>query len=839
MAATPAYKRHAWLAVGGLLAFLGLYLGLTFWFGYKAYWLLSNAVFSGSFWGWFAGIIAAFFAVFLAKALFFIRTAKDDSLLEITAADEPTLIAFVNQVADDAKAPRPHKVFLAADVNAAVFYHLSLLNLLIPSRKNLVLGLGLVNVLTVAELKAVLAHEFGHFAQRSMAVGRWVYTAQQIAGHIVGKRDVLDRFLMGISHTDIRVAWIGWALRLVVWSIRAITDTFFRVVILAERALSREMEFQADKVAVSLTGSDALVHALYKIPAADDAWDHVMAVAGQELARGRVVPDLFSMETRVIWHLRRVIGADAYPELPPLPDEGRAEHRIFTRELAQPPAMWSTHPPNHEREKSCKEPYVAGTLDDRSAWSVFADPGAIRRRVTAHLIDDPPSQELERVSEEDAAAAVDKRFTKGFLEPAFHGLYLGRMVTRTATRASQLYGEVPTDRNTIGAAMADAYPASVGEVVRRARNLRTEKAQLEALAEGVADAPGGVIHHRGRSLRRRELGGVIGEVEAELADVKRQLVEFDCYVRTMHLAAAQAYGRGWPEYLQGLLMLLHFAEHNEDNVDDAMGHLRNVTEVVTADGRVTSGELARVVASATDLWCALSNVWQTRDAISVPPAVAARIEEGSWAAALGDRFELYSPHSETIGEWLDVVDSWFQHFSGVLGELRLAVLETLLESETHLAHCWVGSLDAGDAPPPPVVPAEYRVFLEGQERELQTKLGWWDRFVTADGVGPGLARLAAAGSIVGLVVGYGGSIGSATVVIYNGLGQDVVVAVGGTEVEVEASGGRAELDFQVSEELVVEARTADGEVIETFEPAVSNALDEYVYSVAGAAMLWQ
>jgi len=70
-------------------------------------------------------------------------------------------------------------------VNASVSYDLSLINFIIPSKKNLEIGLGLVNVLTVCELTAVLAHEFGHFTQRSMAVGRWLYIAQQIAGQIV------------------------------------------------------------------------------------------------------------------------------------------------------------------------------------------------------------------------------------------------------------------------------------------------------------------------------------------------------------------------------------------------------------------------------------------------------------------------------------------------------------------------------------------------------------------------------------------------------------------------------------------------------------------------------
>ena len=181
------------------------------------------------------------------------------------------MFEFLYRLADEAGAPRPHRVFLSGRVNAAVFYDLTLLNLLFPSKKNLEICLALVNGLTLGELKAVLAHEFGHFRQGSMAVGRWVYVAQQVATHIIQERDILDRFLLGLSRFDIRIAWIGWILRLIVWALRAILDTAFSLVVLAQRSLSREMEFHADLVSVSLTGSDALVHALHRLHAADDA----------------------------------------------------------------------------------------------------------------------------------------------------------------------------------------------------------------------------------------------------------------------------------------------------------------------------------------------------------------------------------------------------------------------------------------------------------------------------------------------------------------------------------------------------------------------------------------
>ena len=55
--------------------------------------------------------------------------------------------------------------------------------------------MGLVNVLTLSEFKAVLAHEFGHFSQNSMKLHRYVYTANRIIADMVIGRDWLDNLL--------------------------------------------------------------------------------------------------------------------------------------------------------------------------------------------------------------------------------------------------------------------------------------------------------------------------------------------------------------------------------------------------------------------------------------------------------------------------------------------------------------------------------------------------------------------------------------------------------------------------------------------------------------------
>lgn len=837
---SKAYKRHAWFAVAGLVGFFLLYIGATAWFGWKMVALSRAAYASGSPAGWVGAFLAAFFFVFLAKALLPSKRGAAPERIEISPADQPKLFEFVYRIADEARAPRPHKVFVSPDVNAAVFYPINLTSLLFPSRKNLLIGVGLVNVLTLAEFKAVLAHEFGHFAQRAMAVGRWVYVGQQVAGRIIARRDIIDRFLGGISQIDIRIAWIGWLLRLVAWSIRALTETFFRLVVVAERALSREMELQADRVSVSVAGSDALVHGLFRLRAADTAWSQAEGAAAQMLGQGKRPPDLFALQDLALGELRRIFGEVEFGDVPPLPAGERASHRIFTPQLAQPPVMWSTHPPSHEREINAKEPYIPAPLDDRSAWCLFEDAAQLKAQLTARELETwGAPEDAALVSVEESLALAGERFDKGWLEARYHGLYLGREITRQSAKVPGLFDPIPTEREAIAAVLEDPYPESISDVVQSSRDLQKEKAQLEALERGVADAPGQAIQYRGRTLKRKELREVIATVTAELHQTRTQLHGVDRRLRTAHWAAAAALGEDWANLHSAQLGLLHFAEHMEGDLDDAMGHLYNVFEVVTADGRVTDAEIVRLLASAHDVYDALNRVSNSRNAVLLGPAVAAAMRVDEWPQAFEEDFGLLPPARANIESWLSVVESWFHAYSGLLGRLREAALEVLLDVEGHVRRCWLEGKEAGAAPQGPVIQASYPAFLEGGERELQRELGWWDRFVIADGWGPGAARLVVASSIVGVATfaGVGGGVVTPTVSVHNGLQHEVFVTVGDVRRRV-APMTQARFDLDL-ENLVVQAETVEGDIIERFTPTVDNRFADYAYSVAGAVPLVQ
>ena len=608
--------------------------------------------------------------------------------IELKEVDQPRLFAFLRELADRAGAPRPHKVYVSPAVNAAVFYDLSLLNLVLPARKNLEIGLGLVNALTLGELRAVLAHEFGHFAQRAMTVGRWVYSAQQIAAHLVARRDALDQTLVALSAWDVRVAWIGWVMRLVVWSIRSLVDTVFRGVLLLQRALSRQMEFDADLVAVALTGSDALVHALYKLESADRAWQQALSFAGAEIERGRRPHDLFAVQSEIAARLDALLGQQAEGGVPrPAADADPAAHRLFQSDLAQAPRMWMSHPPSREREDNAKRHYRPQAIDPCPAWNLFDQVQALREAATAAqlgaAVQDMPVDVAvpgEPPPAEPWRQELARSFERRSFEARYRGVYISRPLTRHAVRVSAL---LEPEGQPLPA-LDRLYPAVLVSAMDRLRGLERECDQLDALRRGVAQAPGGVIRHRGEVLRRRNLANAVARVRAERDEAAEQLWAHDRRCRSAHMAVAAELGAGWPEHLRSTLAALHYAEHTEAHLQDLHGHLGNIIAFEGTARRVGKKGLKRVLVAATALGEALERVGREAKEVQLGAALQRRLGIQDWAEAVGS-IEMSVPDKSNIAPWLDVSARWMARLSSVFGALRMQALEQLLEAEAQVA----------------------------------------------------------------------------------------------------------------------------------------------------------
>lgn len=839
-APSPSYKRGVWIATLSLVLFIALYFALTSWFGWLAWKFIGDAMVVGyGASGWWKGIalgtVAAFLTLFLVKALFFVRHGSADDDTPISATDHPKLFAFLHQLADEAGAPRPHKVYLSNRVNAAVFYNLSLLGLFIPAKKNLEIGLPLINALTLSELKAVLAHEFGHFCQGSMMVGRWVYIAQQVATQIIHRRDILDKFLRGLSQWDLRIAWVGWLMRLVVWSLRAVLDTAFSLVVLAQRSLSREMEFHADKVAVSLTGSDAIVHALHRLHAADECWERALGMASTELAAGKAVTDIFVLQKLVAGRMKAILDDEHYDAPPELPATKVEEHRVFSNEDVSPPQMWATHPANHAREENAKSPYVPAAEDTRAGWVLFNNPERLRAAVTLSLLGgDQIPKETQQIDLQQTAEQVKAHYSKAVYRQSYRGTYMGRSPVREVARVKELF-QIGSSKIDLKAELDALYPERLTDELAQWRNLLQERSSLQALFDGHLKTTDGVIRHRGAVLKRKQIPDVLEALSIECDEARGTICQHDRKVRSTFSAAATAQSDGWNGYYKGMVGLLHYADHSAANVADVHGQLDNLWAVANADGKISGKEKKALLVVCKDAWSVMSQLEAQKSEVVLGAQVVKELGVERWSSTLDEEFGLVEPSRDNIGDWLGACDSWLDYFENSFTGLRNAALESLLALEHNLQRAANQGLQLKAAPTPPAVPQQYATLIPEAERKRQTRLGLWDRFQTADGFFPGLGRLAVAGAIVGGLSYAGLAAGGASVTIYNGLSTDVLVTIADTQVAVAALGTATA--SPPTGPARIRTTNSTGELIEDFSVEADNSLADYVYNVASASPL--
>lgn len=133
--------------------------------------------------------------IFLVKFLFAVSRFDRSGSIEITEEEQPKLFAFIRQLTKETQTPFPKRIYLSPDVNACVFYDSSFWSMFLPVKKNLQIGLGLVNAVNLSEFKAVMAHEFGHFSQRSMKLGSFVYQVNRVIHNMLFDNNSYASFL--------------------------------------------------------------------------------------------------------------------------------------------------------------------------------------------------------------------------------------------------------------------------------------------------------------------------------------------------------------------------------------------------------------------------------------------------------------------------------------------------------------------------------------------------------------------------------------------------------------------------------------------------------------------
>jgi len=365
------------------------------------------------------------FTYFLVKFIFAVSKPNTGSSIQIEPGDQPELYFFIKRLTAETQTNFPNKIVVAPDVNAAVFYNSSFWSMFFPVRKNLMIGLGLVNSLTVSEFKAVLAHEFGHFSQRSMKLGSFVYNVNRVIYNMLYDNEGYGKSLQRFANMS---SYFSIFARMTVNLVEGVQDVLKKMYAVVNKrymALSREMEFHADAVSASVSGSEAGIRALRKTGLSDMCYNSVLHKCDEWIKENKYAFNIYNKH-RVL--MQFVAEANHIPMKDGLPAPDGLWHGSIPSRLTVKD-QWASHPTTEERITRLNDLHVKAELNNASAWVLFSKASLLQEQMTEKIHKTVVYDgERQPVNDESYRSELKANAAKYSLPEVFKGYYDDRQI---------------------------------------------------------------------------------------------------------------------------------------------------------------------------------------------------------------------------------------------------------------------------------------------------------------------------------------------------------------------------------------------------------------------------
>ncbi len=340
--------------------------------------------------GLWAFIVAV--GVYLMKPLFIFPKREKNHGLEIQREDSPKLYDMIMETAQAVGVMRPGHIYVNPEVNACVFFNTGFWNIFFPVRKNLAIGLGLFASTNVEEVRSIIAHEFGHFAQSSMRVGSVLYVSNKIITDLAYRRDRLDTLMLRWCREDGIWGFWGWVTQSVVIKFRSVLDALYRSQQRNFMKLSRQMEYDADAVACRLVGKETFTSALCKIQQNSKAFDFYNRVLANFHNQDQIVTDYWKGYNLTVPVMKSMdLHISTYDLAETYHDDEDMRSRVSIEEI------WESHPSIEKRIGHAPDIEGQHTKESIPAWDLVSD--TLKAQVSEALLNqaregNPSVQEL-------------------------------------------------------------------------------------------------------------------------------------------------------------------------------------------------------------------------------------------------------------------------------------------------------------------------------------------------------------------------------------------------------------------------------------------------------------
>ena len=365
--------------------------------------------------------------IFLVKFMFAVSRYDRSGIIEIKEAQHPRLFAFIRQLALDTQTPFPKKIYLSPDVNACVFYDSGFWSMFLPVRKNLQIGLGLVNSLNLSEFKAVMAHEFGHFSQRSMKLGSFVYNVNKIIYNLLFENNSYSKFLNSWAQAGNIFAFFASITARIANGIQAVLRRMYAFINKNYMRLSREMEFHADAVAASVSGSQNLVSALRRVELSGSGYNIALQKCDDLFRQKKISNNIYPNQTSVVLKIAAEHKLPLVDNLPVVSNEFLRSGNLSRINYKD---QWASHPTMEDREQQLEQLSVRAERVETSAWHLFDHAEQLQQLLTEKIysgLDLPP--DVIRVEAREFQDKLEQDIKYFSYPDIYKGFYDNRRIT--------------------------------------------------------------------------------------------------------------------------------------------------------------------------------------------------------------------------------------------------------------------------------------------------------------------------------------------------------------------------------------------------------------------------
>ncbi|WP_153797246.1 M48 family metallopeptidase [Foetidibacter luteolus] len=363
---------------------------------------------------------------FLIKFIFSVSKNENPNRVQITEQEQPELFAFIRQLSKETNTAFPKKIFVSPDVNACVFYNSSFWSMFFPVRKNLEIGFGLVNSINISELKAVIAHEFGHFSQRSMKLGSFTYNVNRIIYNMLYENTGYGTFLNSWASIDGVLSFFAAITIKIAEGIQYILRQMYKLINKNYMSLSREMEFHADAVAASVAGGNNVISGLSRIEVAAGCYNTAVDNADELLKQKRCSANIFDNQLAVF---RNMANRYKLPVRQGLPEVSFEFVHSFSKSRINYKDQWASHPELAERKAHLDKLDIQVLPDETSAWVVFNNTMQLQEQLTQNLYRNIKNGEaMEKMDSGAYAEWYENKNELYRLPEVYNGYYDSRFV---------------------------------------------------------------------------------------------------------------------------------------------------------------------------------------------------------------------------------------------------------------------------------------------------------------------------------------------------------------------------------------------------------------------------